>query len=59
MEEMKNKTFRFHKHKVPKEAWKLEDGRKITFEDMTSHFLQVDHVIWATGRKPNGPGISI
>ena len=31
---------------------KLEDGRvKIYFEDMTSHVA--DHVIWATGRKPN------
>ena len=31
---------------------KLADGRvKIYFEDMTSHVA--DHVIWATGRKPN------
>ncbi|MFR1048937.1 MAG: hypothetical protein ACLSFK_02995 [Streptococcus salivarius] len=31
---------------------KLTDGRvKVYFRDMTSHVAE--HVIWATGRKPN------
>ena len=52
MEEMEKQNLPLHKHKVPMKLEKLEDGRvKIYFEDMTSHVA--DHVIWATGRKPN------
>ena len=49
---MEKQNLPLHKHKVPMKLEKLEDGRvKIYFEDMTSHVA--DHVIWATGRKPN------
>ena len=53
MEEMEKQNLPLHTHKVPMKLEKLEDGRvkMIYFEDMTSHVG--DHVIWATGRKPN------
>ena len=52
MEEMEKQNLPLHKHKVPMKLEKLADGRvKIYFEDMTSHVAE--HVIWATGRKPN------
>lgn len=52
MEEMEKQRLPLHKHKVPMKLEKLTDGRvKVYFEDMTSHVAE--HVIWATGRKPN------
>lgn len=52
MEEMEKQNLPLHKQKVPMKLEKLADGRvKIYFEDMTSHVAE--HVIWATGRKPN------
>ena len=52
MEEMEKQNLPLHKQKVPMKLEKLADGRvKIYFEDRTSHVAE--HVIWATGRKPN------
>ena len=52
MEEFEKQNLPLHKQKVPMKLEKLTDGRvKIYFEDMTSHVAE--HVIWATGRKPN------
>ena len=41
-----------HPHKVPVQLTKEENGQiRVYFEDKTS--FVADHVIWATGRKPN------
>ena len=52
MEEMDKQGLPLHPHKVPVRLTKEENGQiRVYFEDQTS--FVADHVIWATGRKPN------
>ena len=52
MEEMDKQGLPLHPHKIPVRLTKEENGQiRVYFEDQTS--FVADHVIWATGRKPN------
>ena len=52
MEEMDKQGLPLHPHKVPVQLTKGRNGQiRVYFEDKTS--FVADHVIWATGRKPN------